>query len=1301
MAGTERDVKEARARQMAADVLIHETYRSPNSSAVSFGGQDPNASSSSFGSNIYVPTVKEIEAYSKILNNPGAVMPHGVFVLVDEAQKLRVKGISQNCPSFFEREASELIGTSLIELFDNQANIEAALTMKDLSLANPVTVGIKKDDGQPSFMVNLIFNRMPEGLAIDIEDLDVYENAFSFHQRVRKAVDRLSTCETPEAMCQQVSRDFFQLSGYDRVMMYKFHEDHHGEVVSEFVNDNIKDESWLGLHYPATDIPQRSRDQFKALHVRLIQDCTVPDSPIIMETGSASDMVAMTMSTLRPAHQCHKEYLVNMGVKATIGVAIIVKDQLWGLMIGHHMCPRFCSYQMRMACEFLSQAFAMSLTNLLDKAAHARHERSLQLHSKLCDIMYKQGQNPGLRIKGLISSEPSLKDLIPGVCGAAVVLSGKISSIGDVPQEKELALLVQLVTEAWNNSSMGRRVLTSECLEEWDFEFAMCAEKCAGAMCVPITDDGMLIWFRPELSSTIRWAGGDGKAAVQKSSVMHPRASFEVYTDSIKGRCNPWLKWEVDAAEGLGDLANDIMKADDTLDAGILNRLKDHGDKTKAQKNEAATELIHLIDSVKAPIFGIDTTGAVIQWNKSVAIATGYQSGEVLGRALTDFIDPTNVKVLHEAIKAATDGEGAKGVSLELRNTASGQSSMLTGMKTTSVIANVSARYNSEGLCIGVVFVCTDVTTTRVSSLKQQKMDDQISQAARIAAHLQPNGLDATEDNFSFYPDKEAALLGEGAFGKTYTMKSSLDGQLYAVKMINIVKAERNGLPVDNLKREVQMLLRLSHDNIIRYYTCYMHKKGKFFCIVMELAEGGTWSSVVSRVAKGQACDEKRITGLTLQLCQALKHIHSKKMLHRDMKPDNVLLAHADTEEVKITDFGLACVVSAHEAGARAGTLTYSSPEKANAKPYTSKDDMWAVGCMLSELLTGVSVAKRCGVGIFAFNQELIDTAIRESKAKNAKFGALVERLLSVDPDKRPSAADLVLELDPPKAAPGRGMSSADLDELCEEYACSICQSLVVDAHTVCADEHLFCRTCLEQWLQGKNDCPNCRKASIADKPIRLRVINNAVEKLATRALSPDAQQARRERIAEEAAELEEKMRQLALEKEAPQAIGESGLLNWKHATGKAQYGSDCTVFKHTTSGVVVEVFHGNGWFRFRLSAGGQVQWCNSCGNLGTSDFGSPEKVAVLDAGGGDTIPENGVIHDFEEEAYWSSKIRLERLALSNGDGETLYLTQNGGFVWMSHPGMEKALVHMPGHGDEPQLTSHPEAEATMVALTS
>jgi serine/threonine protein kinase len=202
-------------------------------------------------------------------------------------------------------------------------------------------------------------------------------------------------------------------------------------------------------------------------------------------------------------------------------------------------------------------------------------------------------------------------------------------------------------------------------------------------------------------------------------------------------------------------------------------------------------------------------------------------------------------------------------------------------------------------------------------------------------------------------------------------------------------------------------------------------------------------------------------------------------MLHRDIKPHNILLT-PNGAEAKITDFGLACLVSSAAANSRAGTLAYSSAEKAGARGYDSKDDMWAVGCILSELLTNTPIPSRCGGGVFAFNPSLVQKTIEDSIKASPHLGRIVAQLLALDPANRPTAKELLLMLEP---SPTVGLDVDDAEELCEEYLCAICQNLVLDAHTACPDEHVFCRSCLLKWLDTKNECPTCRKVALNPKP--------------------------------------------------------------------------------------------------------------------------------------------------------------------------------------------------------------------------
>ena len=275
---------------------------------------------------------------------------------------------------------------------------------------------------------------------------------------------------------------------------------------------------------------------------------------------------------------------------------------------------------------------------------------------------------------------------------------------------------------------------------------------------------------------------------------------------------------------------------------------------------------------------------------------------------------------------------------------------------------------------------------------------------------------------------------------------------------------------------------------------------------------------------------------------------------------------------------------------------------------YDSKDDIWALGCILVELITGVPLGARCAGGVFAFNKELIARTIAECKQESQRLGSVVEMLLSLQPNSRPSAEEVAVMLETKRSTK---VTKEEAEEFCEEYLCSICQSLVVDAHTMCEDDHVFCGICLKQWLKTKQVCPTCRKPSTHIR--RQKIVNNVAEKLAQKFLSPEELEERKEKQkASEAAMAEEATR---MRNELSESSRGAGQVPWVYRSGVAQLGSGCTLLLHPGTGALVELFHINGWFRFRADRNAEPRWCNSCCIIGESDFGAPDIVEVLDAG--------------------------------------------------------------------------------------
>jgi len=308
-----------------------------------------------------------------------------------------------------------------------------------------------------------------------------------------------------------------------------------------------------------------------------------------------------------------------------------------------------------------------------------------------------------------------------------------------------------------------------------------------------------------------------------------------------------------------------------------------------------------------------------------------------------------------------------------------------------------------------------------------------------------------------------------------------------------------------------------------------------------------------------------------------------------------------------------------------------------------------------------------------AFNSDLIARVVRDCEIQSKRLGKIVSQLLAYDHEKRPSAAEIIALIGPSRGGQGSALDAAH--ELCADYMCNVCNSLVVDAQSGCMEEHVFCYLCLDSALASNaNTCPTCGEETLKVKT--QRVVNNMAEKLAKRVLGPQGIAARLLRLA-----ASKKMR-VQRAKEATEAmalIGRHKVL-WTRLSGKAQLGSACTVFRHSATGSAVEVFHVNGWFRFRNNGAGGTKWCNSCCVIGDSDWGAPRLVNMLDQTEGEAVEVEGVA-ELNESDFWESRIINNTLLLTNVDEETLVLQADGGMVWLSHEGMNKALLVRPVAG--------------------
>lgn len=478
---------------------------------------------------------------SEPIHIPGAIQPHGALLVCAEGT-LEIQQCSANVISHLGMSPVELLGLALGGLLDtvSVAAVAAARFAPLLRAVNPLRLTSTR-----GLQFEAVLHRPPgdQGLlAIELEPLSpAATGAFMFDPRLRAAILRLQSGSDARSIGQIATEEIRKLTGFDRVMAYQFDADWHGEVVAESKREEL--ESFLGLHYPASDIPAQARRLYELNWLRMVADVGYTPSPMFAhEAGPALDM---SYAGLRSVSPLHIEYLKNMGVRASMSVSLVRDGKLTGLIACHHYAgPMVVPFAIRETCEYLGQALSWH-GKLLESAAVAEEQRAAQAHEgELVRSMAASGDLlEGLSIGALVS--------LAGAAGAAIVLSEGTQHLGHAPdagQLREIVLFLQ---------GVKRDVFATDKLSD-HLPAAAGWSDCAGLLAIPISRalGEYLLWFRPATAQVIDWGGDPRQAKVThleegKPPRLSPRGSFALWRETVVGRSLPWRPWEIDAASSL------------------------------------------------------------------------------------------------------------------------------------------------------------------------------------------------------------------------------------------------------------------------------------------------------------------------------------------------------------------------------------------------------------------------------------------------------------------------------------------------------------------------------------------------------------------------------------------------------------------------------------------------------------------------------------------------------------------------------------------------------------------------------
>jgi two-component system, chemotaxis family, sensor kinase Cph1 len=370
------------------------------------------------------------------------------------------------------------------------------------------------------------------------------------HRLENPALTALQNTGSLSELLSLTTQSVAKITDMDRVMIYRFHPDLHGEVVAETIRGET--ESFLGLHYPASDIPAPARSLFLKSWIRMIPGVNYDPVPIQNVMGSEKPL-DLGGSLLRAVSPIHLEYLRNMGVGASLTISLQQEGKLWGLVACHSNRPHFIDRESRAACESIGRFTSALITIKNEQDKNAARTRFRSVHNQLVERM-RSAEDIGLE---LTQHRPNLLDLIRADGSAAALhLNGFSVSIGKVPTEDQLERLVDWLEE---NHRLEPVFLTDR-LPSLYPEGETFKKTACGLLALQIlkTLRNYILWFRPEITETVSWAGKPDKAEAPTGR-LHPRASFNLWTQEVSGRSKPWSELEKEIAL---ELRNSIIAAD-------------------------------------------------------------------------------------------------------------------------------------------------------------------------------------------------------------------------------------------------------------------------------------------------------------------------------------------------------------------------------------------------------------------------------------------------------------------------------------------------------------------------------------------------------------------------------------------------------------------------------------------------------------------------------------------------------------------------------------------------------------------
>jgi len=509
---------------------------------------------------------------------------YGVLIVLRDPE-LTIAQISSNVEAWFGRTPQSLLDQPLTTLF-------AAATVQPLGdrLGQETGNFFYRFQGQQAIQGQLksfhgLLRRHAPHLVLELELIE--DQALSpahprhYHERLKTFLNKITPETSFQATADLVVQEGQRATGCDRMLLYQFMADESGLVIAEASKDPDSQPRYQGLRFPAIDVPFVARRTFSANRLRMITDFVAPQAelvpPINPITNQPFNSIASMLMGVSP---CHIEYCQNMGVRATLVVALMDGDRLWGLMVGQHDSPNYLDPDLRNYCDSLGHLMSLELPR--KQAQEVDHYRQTINHlladlredlrqidqdwylttpPNSPDVIRDQSlafsleHPPEDAIHELLKQRESQLLTLVQAQGAAIMFGKSLTLIGQTPEEAQVRdLLAWFATEDPQEltaiANLGAVYPPAQ-------SFATVASGVLGISIYLQNTAYYLLWFRPEITQTVHWAGDPTTATTLDSEgnlQLCPRKSFEIWQEIVQGQSTPWHAAEIAAARELRDL---------------------------------------------------------------------------------------------------------------------------------------------------------------------------------------------------------------------------------------------------------------------------------------------------------------------------------------------------------------------------------------------------------------------------------------------------------------------------------------------------------------------------------------------------------------------------------------------------------------------------------------------------------------------------------------------------------------------------------------------------------------------------